>query len=763
MTTKRLIVVSNRLPISYSTEGHEEDVDKWTFRMSSGGLVAALSGVSATMKFVWVGWSGAVVAPRHRAKFSERLLREYNAVPVYLSESVADLHYNGFSNSVVWPLFHYLTADVHFDERYWRAYKAANRQFANVLCEIGADDDVIWVHDYHLMLLPAMLRQRLPRAKLGFFLHIPFPSSEIFRVVPVRERILEGMLASDLIGFHTFDYASHFRSACARLLGLATTSDSVLYDGAKRSIGAYPVGINPQLFFDGLERDDTREAMERLRARYNPRGDQVVLLGVDRLDYIKGVPHKLAAFEQFLTDHPEWRERVTLVQIAVPTRTDVVEYQQLRADVFESVGRINGNLGSLTHQPVVLLNQSVQFPQLCALYALSDACIVSSNRDGMNLVSFEYIACQRERHGVLVLSEFAGAAQSLSGALIVNPWNTQQLADSIHRAITMPPDERADKHARLFEHCVTHTSEAWGTTFVRTLAELDLHKLNRLSAEGTRAVCACYAAAERRRLLLVDDDGTLAPLHRDFAFTRPDANALRQLSALAADKRNRVVIVSGRDRITLERWFAGIDVAIAAEHGYYYRESPSAPWIIHDEQIDTDSWKSIVESTFLAFRERTPGSLIERKESSLCWHFRSADPDFGQWQAVELREHLEALLSGRSLDIHIGNQTVEVRPQGMTKAAVLTRFPDLDQYEFVAYIGADEDIFAALHCDAESSSSSSSSSSLSQATSSPIIVNVDNTFTFSVGTKSFQSEYFLRDHQQVSNLLDHFIIESNAD
>jgi len=464
-----VLVVSNRLPITIKRSSN----GTYDFKVSSGGLVSALSGLKKSTSFLWFGWPGLEVPDAEEEFVVSKLRDEYSAVPVFFSDELADRHYNGFSNSILWPLFHYHPGEMFFEESSWTAYVEANRLFATAIAAMVNDGDLIWVHDYHLMLLPAMLREEIggkkKNVKIGFFLHTPFPSSEIYRILPVRSEVLLGVLHSDLIGFHTFDYARHFLSSCSRILGLSTRPNAVDFQGKMVSVGTFPVGIDPDLFTECLARPSVQERIATLEKKFH---GVKLIVGVDRLDYIKGVPQKLHAFEVFLTEHPEWIGKVVLVQVAVPSRQDVEEYQNLRAVVNELVGRINGMFGTIEFMPIHFMHKSVNFEELTALYAVSDVCLVSSTRDGMNLVSYEYIASQQKRHGVMILSEFAGAAQSLNGSIICNPWNIQELAGAIHDAMTMPDDLRESNHQKLYKYVTKYTSQFWGDSFVGELKKI---------------------------------------------------------------------------------------------------------------------------------------------------------------------------------------------------------------------------------------------------------------------------------------------------
>ncbi|EGW34098.1 trehalose-6-phosphate synthase [Spathaspora passalidarum NRRL Y-27907] len=481
MTRGKVLVVSNRLPVTIK---RAQD-GSYTYSMSSGGLVTGLQGLKKSTEFQWLGWPGLEVPEDEQERVNRDLKEKFNCTAIFLSDTIADLHYNGFSNSILWPLFHYHPGEMNFDENAWAAYIEANRTFAVEIVKQVKDNDMVWVHDYHLMLLPQMLREEIGQSKknirLGFFLHTPFPSSEIYRILPVRKEILEGVLSCDLIGFHTYDYARHFLSSVSRIVPNVTTlPNGIQFQGRSISIGAFPIGIDVDNFIDGLKKPSVIERIAQLKEKFE--GCKVIV-GVDRLDYIKGVPQKLHAFEVFLTENPEWIGKVVLVQVAVPSRGDVEEYQSLRATVNELVGRINGQFGTVEFVPIHYMHKSIPFDELISLYNVSDVCLVSSTRDGMNLVSYEYIACQQERKGALILSEFAGAAQSLNGAIIVNPWNTEELSDAIKESLTLPDEKKEINFKKLFGYISKYTSGFWGESFVKELYKVN-SSTKRITSKG---------------------------------------------------------------------------------------------------------------------------------------------------------------------------------------------------------------------------------------------------------------------------------------
>ncbi|KAJ2469858.1 Trehalose-6-P synthase/phosphatase complex synthase subunit [Coemansia sp. RSA 2322] len=660
-----LIVVSNRLPVTLEQKGSE-----WSFKLSSGGLVSALSGLKREMSFTWVGWPGKDFGADDRDKI-DRLLSENACSAVYLDDETAELYYNGFANSILWPLFHYHPGEMMFEETAWDAYQRANAAFAEALARVVKDGDLVWIQDYHLMLLPRMLRALLDASgrrgvKIGWFLHTPFPSSELYRILPVRRQILEGVLAADLLGFHTYDYARHFLSSCTRILGLATTGDAVetAAGGGGRvvRVGTFPIGIDPDKFRDALQTDEVRTRLGELERRF---AGERVIVGVDRLDYITGV-----------------------------------------------VGRINGRFGTIEYTPIHFLHRSVAFSELVALYAVADVCLVTSTRDGMNLVSYEYVASQAQRHGVLVLSEFAGAAQSLDGAVIVNSWNIEEVAGAVALALAMAPAQREASFRTLHRYVAKHTAAYWGTSFIAELTRVrhaaDAAAL--LPPLPPDAPAAAFRAA-RRRLVVLDYDGTLSATRTIPEFARPSPLALRTLQKLADAPGTVVYVVSGRTRADMDRWFGAVDVGLAAEHGLFFRHPPAAApldreWRRLPAAPQPGEWHAAVLPLLQHYAERTPGSFVELKEAGVTWHFRNADPEFGAWQANELRANLERVLAHRPLAIVDANKAVEVRPARVDKqAAVRALVAELraaapaEPLDFVLAVGdsrADEPVFAYL-------------------------------------------------------------------
>jgi len=655
-----------------------------------------------SFRTVWVGWPGVHAPPGPDREALASALAAESYAPVHLDPRTVDLHYNGFCNSVLWQLFHYVPlhmesklAETRTLQVQWAAHQAANRAFADAVLALYRPGDVVWVQDYHLMLLPALLKAAVPDMKVGWFLHTPFPSSEIYRTLPVREEVLRAVLKADLVGFHTYDYARHFVSACTRILGLEGTPEGVEDGGVLTRVAAFSIGIDPERFADALERPDVRSSIAQLLNRYAGRK---VMLGVDRLDMIKGIPQKLLAFEKFLEEHPEWRDKVLLVQIAVPSRTDVPEYQRLRSLVHEIVGRINGRYGTLTHVPIHHLDRQLSFPELAALYAITDVALVTSLRDGMNLVSYEFVACQADNAGVLVLSEFAGAAQSLgAGAILVNPWNVTDVAAAIGDALTLSDGERRERHRQNYHHIATHTAQAWADTFITELNDTHVEAALRTQAVPPPLDCGAVVEAARtagRRLIVLGYNGTLAPGGEEGGRAGPGGAAgaapggggataapapvqppsadkaarpstasagpvspavISALAALGSDPANTVVVVSGSDRASMDAALGGLPVWCAAENGVYVRPPPpqapssgpaaaslaaaAAPgdWVcLGADPPNKQEWMDAVATVFEYFCERTPRSRVARRATSVVWSYAAADAEFGRLQARDL-------------------------------------------------------------------------------------------------------------------------------
>jgi trehalose 6-phosphate synthase/phosphatase len=605
----RTIIVANQLPIRSRRPASPEE--PWTFEWDEDSLLRHLHHSSSPlMEFIYIGCLRDDIPQAEQDAVAQALLETHNCVPAFLPTDIAERYYHGFCKQHLWPLFHYmlpLSPDLggRFDRALWQGYVSANKIFADKVLEvINPDDDFVWVHDYHLMVLPTFLRKRFNRIKLGFFLHSPFPSSEIYKTLPVREELLRALLNSDLIGFHTFDYARHFLSCCGRMLGLSYESKRghicLEYYGRTVSIKILPVGVHMEQLKTVLGLPETEAKVAELMEMYSGKG-RVVMLGVDDMDIFKGISLKLLAMEELLRQHPEWRGKLVLVQVANPARGRGKDVAEVQAETYAMVQRINEVYGEPGYEPVVLIDEPLQFYERVAYYVIAEVCLVTAVRDGMNLIPYEYIVSRQgnekldrmlrqgkpeEKKSMLVVSEFIGCSPSLSGAIRVNPWNIEAVADAMETALVLPENEKRLRHDKHFRYVSTHDVGYWAISFLEDLkrtcsdhsqrrcwgigfglrfrvVSLDLH-FRKLSLES---ILMAYRRAKTRAILL-DYDGTLMPQAINKS---PSTESVRILNSLCGDKNNVVYLCSGYDRRTLHEWFPCENLGIAAEHGYFLR------------------------------------------------------------------------------------------------------------------------------------------------------------------------------------------------
>ncbi|HEY8259433.1 MAG TPA: bifunctional alpha,alpha-trehalose-phosphate synthase (UDP-forming)/trehalose-phosphatase [Gemmatimonadales bacterium] len=689
----RVLIVANRLPISVKVTETGVDVER-----SPGGLATGLQGPHEQSDGLWIGWSGAAeeLTAERQAELDAKL-EQMRLVAVPLPTDLVNRYYQGFSNGVLWPLFHYLLEQVPLQVSDWDAYVEANERFADVVASRYQHGDLIWIHDYQLLLLPGLLRKRIPDARIGFFLHIPFPSEELFRTLPSRERILEGILGADLVGFHTPTYLRHFSTSLIDILGIAVEIDRVPLPTREVRLGVFPMGIDAASF-ESLAADPAVEAEAKAI-----RGDGSVrlLVGVDRLDYTKGIPRRLLAYERMLHVHPELRERVRLLQVAVPSRTGVGAYQDYRTRVDQLVGQINGAFGTPRWMPVHYIFRGLAESDLVALYRAADVMLVTPLRDGMNLVAKEFIASRNDGDGVLVLSEFAGASWELPEAVRVNPYDVEGAAEVFYRALTMPADERRARLAPLRVRVRTFDVHRWVASFLEQLEESTPIAPPRGLPAGTQAArdaLTSRLAETDGLLLLLDYDGTLVPFAATPDLARPDPGLVTLLGSIAARPDTEVHVVSGRARDALDHWLGHLPVWLHAEHGFWSRAPDSREWVPAAEP--GGSWREPVLAILRDITARTPGSLIETKAAAIAWHYRMSDPEIGARRANELRLHLNQVLSNQPVEIIPGHRLLEIRPYGIHKGRIVAQVSSerLANTAILA-IGddrTDEDLFAAL-------------------------------------------------------------------
>jgi len=698
---RRLIVVSNRLPFTVRLDNKDLRFDE-----SAGGLVTGLSAFLDSYKahfpkeekHVWVGWPGNTIPDEFKERVRARALADYHAYPVFLSEAEMDQFYLGFCNKTIWPLFHYFPSYTDYHEDFWQHYVHVNELFCNAVLELTEPDDIVWVQDYHLMLLPRMLRQRSPDLLTGFFLHIPFPSFEIFRLLPPRWRhdILEGLLGADLVGFHTYEYTQHFLQSVLRILGHEHHMGQISLPNHVVKIDTFPMGID----FQRISDTSTAPETERERAEFQKTlsGFRTVL-SVDRLDYSKGILNRLEGFELLLEANPEFHGNVVLIMVVVPSRIGVLQYDLMKRQIEELVGRINGKFGSISWTPVLYQYRHLSLHPLLALYGLGDVALVTPLRDGMNLIAKEYIAARTDMTGVLILSEMAGASKELGEAIIINPNDRREIAEALKEALKMPIEEQKRRNRIMQERLRRCDVIHWATDFVNEVGQMNdvQQRFNaKLFSSSAREQIAHRFNQAHRRLIFVDYDGTLVPLMRRPHMAVPPQPVLDLLKTLSSDPRTTTVLISGRDRPTLEQWFGKLPMGIVAEHGMWLRKHGS-DWQMLG-QYSTD-WKTHLLPILQQYADRLPGAFVEEKEHSLVWHYRAADPDQARPLAAELTDHLVHFTANIDVQILQGSKVVEIRNAGVNKGKAALQWASQENYDHILAIGddwTDEDLFAAL-------------------------------------------------------------------
>lgn len=706
-TTQRLVVVSNRLP--FTVEQRDGRIE---FKESAGGVATGLKSLLETMRdslahkpeYCWVGWPGATVSEEQKPTVLERARAEYRSYPVFLSEEDFDKFYEGFCNKTIWPLFHYFAGAVQYDETYWLQYKKVNEAFCATLLEVIGPDDVLWIHDYHLMLLPSLVRKRLPKIGIGFFLHIPFPQFEIYRLLPAqwRREILEGLLGADVVGFHTHDYEKYFLGCVQRILGYKHTIGQLLLDRRVVKVGAFPMGVDFRRYHEAAMNSEVQQEKQQLRKIL---GDTKLVLSVDRQDYSKGIIHRLEGYQTLLERNPEWREKVTLLMIVVPSRIGIQDYQGTKTQLEELVGKINGKFGAINWTPIIYQYRSVPFETLVALYAISDVALVTPLRDGMNLVAKEYVASRADRTGVLILSEMAGCAKELADAILINPNHREEIADALALALAMPRQEQVRRNRLMQTRLRRHDVARWAAEFIGELFSIDPSSerpLPKPLTPAARTGLIHHYDRSLNRLLLLDYDGTLVRFAKYPQLAKPHRQLLNCLHCLAANPRNEVVLLSGRDRATLEEWFGSLPIGLAAEHGAWIKEFQKS-W----ETVKPlcAAWKTKLLPIFETYADRIPGAWAEEKEFSLALHYRAADEERGALGARELIDDLLALTANIDVQVLNGNKTVEVRNAGIHKGIVSQRWLLNCGSDFILAIGddlTDEDMFTVLPAGAHS-------------------------------------------------------------
>ncbi|MBN1382117.1 MAG: bifunctional alpha,alpha-trehalose-phosphate synthase (UDP-forming)/trehalose-phosphatase [Deltaproteobacteria bacterium] len=693
----RIIIVSNRLPITIKLERKQIVIEP-----SAGGLATGLWGPHQESQGLWFGWPGDVSRLNDiQLKTLEQQLNDMRSVPVYLTPKEHKRYYEGFSNGVLWPLCHYLIDRVIIESQDFGVYRQVNERFADIVASEYQAGDIIWVQDYHLMLLPQMLRERLPNARIGFFLHIPFPSSEVFRILPWRKAILEGLLGADLVGFHTLSYMRHFTGTLLRVLGVEAHVDQLTYQGREIRFGAFPMGIDAEGFSKLADTPRVQAEVEKIREEALP---HKIFVAIDRLDYTKGIPRRMLAFERFLEKNPEMQEKVRFIQVAVPSRSGIGQYKTLRRQVEELLGRINGRFGTVSAVPIHSMYRSLSREEVVALYRVADVMVVTPLRDGLNLVAKEFCASRIDDDGVLVLSEFAGAAAELGEAIRVNPYDIDQVADAFKQALEMYPAERQSRMWTLRQRVTNYNVHRWVRSFLQAFEEIP--KISVSPDLLCDPVAVIGELTDRLRAanelhLLLDYDGTLATFDLYDKLTFPDEELYQLIKELSQRSATHVYILSGCLRGDLEKWFGALPVNLYAEDGLWLRPT-SQEWKLLVEELD-NQWKRQVLDIMIHYVGRTPGTFVEDKTASVAWCYGNADIEFSTLQASELRIHLMGLLSNLPVEVLQGDKLIEVRMHGVHKGAAVRQILNNVHGGIVLAMGDDStnvEMFAALPEDA---------------------------------------------------------------
>ena len=732
----KTIIISNRLPVQLEIGNGSINAIP-----SVGGLATGMKSVHSGGDSLWIGWSGLTdeEIPKELTAKIDKALAEHGSSKVSLNEEEVNGFYFGFSNRTIWPLFHYFLEYAEFELDSWLTYKAVNQKFANAILEKAGEDDTIWIHDYQLMLVPKMVREKRPNLSIGFFLHIPFPSYEIFRTLPWREEVLEGLLGSDLIGFHTYDYERHFLSSVRRLLGAEVSYNDIYVDNRLVKVDSFPMGIDYEKFSEAAKThqqnsvDQQSDLQKRLDLHKKSSPDAKLILSIDRLDYSKGIAKRLHAFKYFLDKYPEYKEKIRLIILAVPSRSNVPQYQLLKKEIDELVGRINGELSTVSWTPIWYFYRSLPFENLIDLYTSSDIAWLTPIRDGMNLVAKEYIATRTDKSGVLILSEMAGSANEMNEALLINPNNFEQIADALFMAINMPVLEQQRRNTILQKRLERYNVEKWANDFMTSLRD---HKnrdtanvSKRLTETRLKSVLQDYHKA-KKRLIFIDYDGTLTGFKIDPQKASPDKELYNLLDQLNEKEGNDIYLISGRDKETFARWFLPKKYNMIVEHGVWISEQGEEFRMLENVKKD---WMEKIYPVLESFVDRTPGSFIEEKNYSLAWHYRNTDPDFGVNRATELNTVLTSLIGNDDISVLNGNKVMEIKSSNVNKGRAAMRVLAQKDYDFIFAIGddwTDEFMFQELP---------------------------EEAVTIKVGMQNTQAKYYIESVSLVRNLLKKFI------
>ncbi|CAI8170549.1 MAG: Trehalose-6-phosphate synthase [Crocinitomicaceae bacterium] len=719
----KIIIVSNRLPIKVI-----KNKNSYEFINSSGGLATGMNSIHSKNDTIWIGWPGIASDNLNKKTKGElnKFLDKKNFKPVHLNKKEIKDFYYGLSNKSLWPLFHYFIEYSIFDKDNWDSYKSVNNKFAQCIIENYNEGDLIWIHDYQLMLCPKIVRDLIPNSIIGFFLHIPFPSFEIFRIFPWRKELLSGILGSDLVGFHTYNYQRHFLSSVKRILLKNVKLNRVSVGSRKILVNTFPMGIDFEKFNNAAKKYLTKNALQKSQSSVKN------ILTIDRLDYTKGVVQRIKAFEMFLDNYPQYIEKVKLIMLTVPSRENVSDYKNLKKETDEIVGRINGKYSTVNWNPIAYYYRSMPFDQLIELYVTSDVAMITPVRDGMNLVAKEYIATRVNGDGVLILSEMAGASKELFEAVQINPFDLYNMSESIFKALTMPKEEQINRNLSMQNRIKRYSVEYWANEFINSLKNKqkfqELNSAIKMDETTIKSIKEKFNKS-KSKVIFLDYDGTLVPFNKKPELALPDKSLFKLMDKIISAKNTDLVIISGRDTNFLDKCFGDLDITMVAEHGIFMRKINES-WV--SKYTKKRKWIDNLRPLFQSFSDRTPGTFVEEKQTSLVWHYRGSDPELAADRLVEFKTELQSLISD-DLDLMDMNKAIEVKSATFNKGIAVNEIIRNKKYDFILCFGddvTDEDMFINLPKSA---------------------------FTVKVGKSNTKAKYFLEDHNSVRYLLNDLV------
>ncbi|MEC7478401.1 MAG: bifunctional alpha,alpha-trehalose-phosphate synthase (UDP-forming)/trehalose-phosphatase [Bacteroidota bacterium] len=728
------VIVSNRLPIQLTKLENSFDITS-----SSGGLATGVNSIRDDNS-VWIGWSG-VKSDEFTTKSNnhiKKILKEQNLIQVELSSIEIENYYYGLSNKSLWPLFHYFIDYSKFNDNHWDTYFKVNKKFCDAVVSNVEKNGTVWVHDYQLMLLPKMIRDLRPDLSIGFFLHIPFPSYEIFRIFPRRKELLEGILGADLVGFHTYNYERHFLSSIKRILRKEVNFNRISHDSREIAVNTFPMGIDYEKFHNAaktherLKKSQESNLKKQLDLHKKSSQKGKLILSIDRLDYTKGIINRVKAFEIFLEKYPQYLGKVRLVMLTVPSRSDVSDYKNLKKETDELVGRINGKFATVNWTPIWYYYRAMNFDDLIDLYMNSDIAMITPLRDGMNLVAKEFVSTRVNLDGVLILSEMAGASIELFDSILVNPFDLDQMSESILKALEMPAREQKRRMLTMQKRLSRYTVQRWAKDFINSLSKKSSINLEKETIEINKTIeKTIYKKFKKsfKKVLFLDYDGTLVKFNNDPELAVPNKNLLKLLKSINLKDKTEVFIVSGRDQFFLDKWFGKLNINLVAEHGNFIKYSDSSKWF--SKNNDDLEWKNDVSPIFESFTDNTPGTFIENKKNTLVWHYRKTDPELAKRRIMELKTVLSSLIS-ENISVIDGNKALEVTNLSINKGNIINELLSNENYDFIFCCGddaSDEYMFNALP---------------------------ENSISIKVGEKNTLAKYFVKNSDKIKSILSNF-------